>query len=280
MASMSSVLFKLLVAGAVCYVSVLALLYVFQRSLIYYPNLYNPHLDAYKLPAMRDITIQTADGLSLRAWWAPPPDATAPVVLYLHGNAGGLGARAEKVRPFLDRGFGVLLLAWRGFSGNSGSPTEAGLYEDGRAALRFLQSQGIATTRCAIYGESLGSAVAVQLAVENELGAIMLEAAFTSMADAARAHYPIFPVSWLVKDRYESVAKIAAVRVPVLVLHGERDRVVPVRLGRALFAAAREPKKARFYPAGEHADLHEHGAGNAAADFVASHVYVKKFNKN
>lgn len=271
-------LFKLLVAGAVCYVSVLALLYVFQRSLIYYPNDYNPHLAAYNLPSMREVRVPTADGLSLRAWWAPPADARAPVVLYLHGNAGGLGARAEKVRPFLERGFGVLLLAWRGFSGNAGSPDEAGLYEDGRAALRFLDGQGIAPARRAIYGESLGSAVAVQLAVEGAPGAIVLESAFSSMADAAGAHYPIFPVAWLLKDRYESAAKIGAVRAPVLVLHGERDRVVPVRLGRALFAAAREPKQARFYPAAGHDDLHNFGAGDLAADFIARHI-PKKTNQ-
>lgn len=278
MASAPAMLVKLLVAGAVCYVSVLALLYVFQRALIYYPNDYNPHLEAYNLPAMREVRVPTADGLSLRAWWAAPAGDGAPVVLYLHGNAGGLGARAEKIRPFLERGFGVLLLAWRGFSGNAGSPDEEGLYEDGRAALAFLQEQGIAPARLAIYGESLGSAVAVQLAVESAPGAIMLEAAFTSMVDAARAHYPIFPVAWLLKDRYESAAKIGAVRAPVLVLHGERDRVVPVRLGRALFAAAREPKQARFYPAAGHNDLANYGAGELAADFVARHI-PKKTNQ-
>lgn len=269
---MTSTLVKLLVAGAICYVSVLVLLYVFQRSLIYYPNLYNPHLDAYRLPEMREVTVETADGLSLRAWWAPPPRAGAPVVLYLHGNAGGLGARAGKVRPFIDRGFGVLLLAWRGFSANPGSPTEHGLYEDGRAAMRFLDAAGVPPGQRALYGESLGSGVAVQLAVESRVGAVVLEAAFSSMVDAASAHYPIFPVSWLVKDRFDSAAKIGAVQAPVLVLHGERDRVVPARLGRKLFAAARDPKEARYYPDGSHADLHDHGAGVAAADFIARHV--------
>lgn len=269
---MASTLYKLLVAGAVCYVAVLVLLYAFQRSLIYYPNLYNPHLEAYRLPEMREISIPTVDGLSLRAWWAPPPRPDAPVVLYLHGNAGGLGARATKVRPFIDRGFGVLLLAWRGFSANPGSPTEQGLYEDGRAALRFLDEAGVAPGRRALYGESLGSAIAVQLAVEQRPGAVVLEAAFSSMADAAQAHYPIFPVRWLLKDRYESAAKIGAVRAPVLMLHGERDRVVPVRLGRRLFAAAREPKEARFFPAAGHADLHDYGAGELAAEFIARHV--------
>jgi len=269
---MASTLYKLLIAGAISYVVVLALLYAFQRSLIYYPNLYNPHLDAYRLPEMREVRIATADGLSLRAWWAPPPRPDAPVVLYLHGNAGGLGARANKVRPFIDRGFGVLLLAWRGFSANPGSPTEHGLYEDGRAAQRFLDAQGVASGRRAFYGESLGAAIAVQLAVEQRPGALVLEAAFSSMADAAGAHYPIFPVRWLVKDRYESAAKIGAVRAPVLVLHGERDRVVPARLGRRLFAASQEPKEARFYPNAGHDDLHDHGAGEFAAAFIAHHI--------
>lgn len=275
---MTPFLGKLLVAGVVCYVAMLVLLFAFQRSLIYHTNNYDPQLSAYDLPDTREVRVPTADGLSLRAWWRPPPGPEAPVVLYLHGNAGSLGARAVKIRPFLDQGFGVLLLAWRGFSGNPGSPTEEGLYEDGRAALRFLDAQGIAPLRRALYGESLGTGIAVQLGSESRIGALVLEAPFTSMVDAARAHYPIFPVGWLARDRYESIAKIAKIDAPLLVLHGEHDAVVPVRLGRALFAAAREPKEARYFPRGLHDDLHEHGASEVAAGFIARRILKNKSN--
>jgi len=190
------------------------------------------------------------------------------VLVYLHGNAGSLAHRASKVWPYLDRGWGVLLVAWRGYSGNPGRPTEEGLYRDGRAAVGFLDRQGIAPNRIVLYGESLGSGVAVQLATERTPGALVLEAPFSSLVDAGAAHYPIFPVRWVVRDRFDSLAKIGAARAPVLVMHGERDQVVPVGLGRRLLDAAREPKQGVFVPQAGHNDLYDFGAAEAVIAFV------------
>ena len=110
--------------GALAYLGLLGLLFLFQRSLIYHPNAARPDAAASGVPEMTAIAIETDDGISLLAWWRPPADARSPVIVYLHGNAGSLAHRAPKVRPYLDRGWGVLLVAWRGYSGNPGRPTE------------------------------------------------------------------------------------------------------------------------------------------------------------
>jgi hypothetical protein len=223
---------------------------------------------------MVPVALPTEDGLALLAWWAPPRETGGPVLVYFHGNGGHIGYRGSKVRPYLDRGYGVLLVAWRGYSGNGGSPTEAGLYADGRAALRFLESRGIAVGQRVFYGESLGGGPAVELAAQGAAGALVLEAPFTSIADVASGQFPIFPVRWLVRDRFNSIAKIGRVAVPLLVIHGERDGIVPARFGRDLLAAANPPKEGVFLPQAGHNDLYEHGAAGHVIRFIES-VYAK-----
>lgn len=267
------VVLRLAAFGALAYLVALVLLAVFQRSLMYHPNAARPEPAASGVPEMTPVTLETDDGLSLLAWWRPPASGRTPVLLYLHGNAGNLAHRADKVRPYLDAGWSVLLVAWRGYSGNPGRPSEQGLYRDGRAAMAFLGRQGIAPGRVVLYGESLGSGVAVQLAAERTPGALVLEAPFSSLVDAGAAHYPVFPVRWVVRDRFDSAAKIAAVRAPVLVMHGERDRVVPPALGRRLLDTAREPKQGLFVPAAGHNDLYDFGVAPAVIEFVRRYLY-------
>ena len=257
---------------AVVYLGLVALLFVFQRSLIFHPNADHPEPAASGVPEMETVDLATDDGLPLMAWWRPPSAPAAPVLLYLHGNAGSLAHRAHKVRPYLDRGWGVLLVAWRGYSGNPGRPTERGLYLDGRAAVAFIDRQGIASDRLVLYGESLGTGVAVQLATERTPGAMVLEAPFSSMVEAGAAHYPMFPARLLVQHRFDSLAKIGAVRAPVLLMHGEQDRVVPVRLGRRLFDAAPHPKQAFYVPEAGHSDLYDFGAAETVIGFVDRHL--------
>ena len=147
-------------------------------------------------------------------------------------------------------------------------PTEEGLYSDARAALDFFARQGLGAERLVLYGESLGSAVAVQMATERSVAALILEAPMTSVAAVAQARYPIFPVRWLVLDRFDSLAKIGSVRAPLLLMHGERDTVVPIRFGRVLFEAANEPKEARYFTDAGHNDLQAFGAPDAVLDFL------------
>jgi hypothetical protein len=156
---------------------------------------------------------------------------------------------------------------YRGYGGNPGTPTERGLVADGAAALDFLDGEGIAANRLVIYGESLGSGVAVLLAAQREVAGLILEAPFTSVADVAQHHYSFMPASALVRDRFDSLARIGQVRAPILVLHGERDRVVPLRFGRALFDAAPEPKELWLAREAGHEDLARYGALERSATF-------------
>lgn len=265
---------KLLAGVLALYVLLTAALWLMQRSLIYLPFGGRPDPAAWGAAGMTPVDLATEDGLTLLAWWQPPAREDAPVLVLFHGNAGHLGYRVGKVRDFMEAGWGVLLPAYRGYSGNPGRPTETGLYADGRAALDWLAGRGVASERLVVYGESLGSGVAVKMASERRVGALALEAPFTSLAALAAHHYPIFPARRLVRDRYDSGARIGEVRAPVLVIHGERDTIVPADFGRALLDAANEPKKGVFLPDAGHNDLPLHGIARYVLDFVASHMGV------
>lgn len=262
-------LFLLTIAAA--YLVFVGALYLFQRSVLYHPDRTRPEPADYGVPEMRPVTLRTDDGLALLAWWRPPSDETRPVMVFFHGNAGHIGHRGGKLKPYLDRGWGVLLVGWRGYGGNPGDPTEDGLYADGRAALDYLRGLGIPSSRQVAYGESLGSAVAVELARETGFGAIVLEAPFTSIADIAQAIYRFVPVRPLVRDRFESLEKISRVSSPLLVIHGENDNVVPVSHGRRLHAAANDPKSAYFVPDAGHNNLDDFGIADTVAAFVDQH---------
>jgi fermentation-respiration switch protein FrsA (DUF1100 family) len=258
-------------AGVGAYGLLLGGTFAGQRKLLYFPSSVRPAPAESGVGEMAEVALITADGLSLLAWHRPPADAAKPTLVYFHGNAGHIGMRAEKVRPYLDAGLGVLLTTWRGYSGNPGNPTEDGLYHDGRAALAFLEAVGVARERTVLYGESLGTGVAVHLARESAPAAVVLEAPYSSIADVAQARFPVLPVKSLVIDRFDSKAKIAEVAAPVLVVHGTRDWTIPVRFGEKLFHAASEPKKMQIYPDAGHNDLYDHGMAALVLDFLNAH---------
>lgn len=247
-------LLRILGTAAVAYVAVVALAFFFQRSLLYFPSGAVPAPAAAGLPEAEAVHYATADGLELGAWYVAPR-AGRPVIAYFHGNGGNLALRAPLVRPFVDAGYGVLLAGYRGYGGNPGRPGEAGLMADGRAALAFLAGRGVAPARTVLFGESLGSAVAVQMAVERGAGAVILDAPFTSAVDVARHHYRFLPVRWLMRDRYDTLARIAAIGAPLLVIHGIADFIVPVAQARRLLAAAAEPKEGVFVEGAGHEGL-------------------------
>ena len=266
-------LLTLLAVIACGYLILVALLYTLQRQLLYLPDRRVPSPAASGVPEMSAVRPRTDDGLDLLAWYRPARADRATIV-YLHGNAGHIGYRGRRVRPFLDRGFGLLLVEYRGFGGNPGQPSEAGLLSDARAALAFLRAAGIAPEDIVLYGESLGSAVAVAIASEladagQPVAAMVLEAPLSSVRDVAAHHYPWVPVSWLLKDQFEATSRIAAIGAPLLIVHGERDAVVPVRYGQALFQAARQPKEAVWVAEGGHEDLTDLGLQRIVFDFLA-----------
>ena len=259
---------KILGLGVVGYALLLGGCYALQRSLMYFPAAEVPSPAAAGVPEMAVAALHTEDGLALISWYAAAGSAEAPTIVYFHGNAGNIADRGFKVRPFLDAGLGVLLVGYRGYGGNPGSPSEEGLFADGRAALDFLAGQGVPADKIVVFGESLGSGVAVGMASERRLGAVILEAPFTSAADAGQRAYPFLPVRLLIRDRFDSLSRIGSIGAPLLIVHGERDRVVPADHGRRLLAAAAEPKEGVFLPDAGHNDAFEHGSVRAALEFL------------
>ena len=253
------------------YVALVGVGFAGQRRLMYFPDRERPTPAAAGVPDMAEVELRTADGLSLVAWHRPPTRDGAPTLVYFHGNAGNIGLRADKVRPYLDAGLGVLLTTWRGYSRNPGSPSEQGLYDDGRAALAFLQDAGANPENTVLYGESLGTGVAVHLAAElaSPPFAVVLEAPYSSIADVAQWRMPLAPVRPLVLDRFESSAKVGGIDAPLLVVHGDLDGTVPARFGKRLFAAAANPKEGVFLPSAGHNDLYDHGMGEIVLDFLS-----------
>jgi len=260
---------RLVITVLVAYVVALALLFVLQRPLLFPAGKEPPSLERAGLVGiMEPVKIVTADGLDLLAWYHSPPNRNAPLIVLFHGNGGTIEIRAAKAKTYISAGFGVLLLEYRGYGGNPGSPSEAGLYADGRAALAFAAAQGIAPGHLVLLGESLGTGVAVEMAVERRVAALVLEAPYSSIADVAQSDFPLFPVWWLVRDRFDSAEKIARVGVPLFVIHGERDGTIPVRFGRALFAAASEPKEAMWLADAGHGVIGRYTADAAVLDFL------------
>lgn len=247
-------------------------LYFGQRRLLYHPRTTRPVLGDLALLGVREIELRTTDGLCLLSWYLPPP-AGRPVIVYFHGNGGNIGFRAERLRWFARAGYGLLLVEYRGYGGNPGRPSEQGLFADGEAALEFMAREGIGFDDLVLWGASLGSGVAVYLAALHRLGALVLEAPFTSVASCAQHRYPFLPAGLLVHDRFDSLSRIKRVTAPLLIMHGERDRVVPVWHGRALLGAATAPKEGWFVPTAGHENLAEHGALDVAISFIERRVH-------
>ena len=263
-----SVMSILLTAGSV-YLGLLVLLYVFQRNLLYHPDPTIPRPVEYAVSRMETVRLPSKDGLELHGWWIAPAAPERPVILYHHGNAGHIGGRASKVKPYIEAGYGVLLMSYRYNAGVGGAPTEDHLIADGQAALDWLGGQGIASNRIVAYGESLGSGVAVALAASNPLKALVLEAPYSSVAAVAQGHYWYVPAFWLVKDAFRSDLRIADVDAPVLIVHGALDRTIPIRYGRDLKAAAVGKQVVMHeIDAAGHTDLYDHGMDKVVLEFL------------
>jgi fermentation-respiration switch protein FrsA (DUF1100 family) len=234
-----------------------ALLWVMQRRLIYFPLVQDLPPVRTSLPDAEEVTFQTADGVRLGGWFLAAGGAPGPAVLIFNGNAGDRSYRAPLAAALTQQGWSVLLFDYRGYAGNPGSPSETGLVADARAARAYLAGRAeVDAARITYFGESLGAAVAVALAVETPPAALVLRSPFTSLADMGRLHYPGLPfVDVLLRDRFASIDRIAQVRCPVLVIAGGRDTTVPAEQSRRLYAAAPEPKRFVLIPGADHNDF-------------------------
>lgn len=240
------------------YFFLILLLYVLQRKMTYFPSFCLSTPKDAGVPEMKIIELFTEDNLAIKGWYSPPKSRYLPTLVYFHGNAGDISNRSFIARTFLDLNYGVFLLTYRGYSGNPGRPFEEGLYADARACLTFLKSQGTPPKSWALVGESIGCAVAIQMATEFSVGALILQAPFSSLAEVAKVHYSFFlPFEGLIKEKYDSIAKIRRIHAPLLILHGKEDTIIPPELSRKLFEKANDPKESVYLAGRGHNDLFE-----------------------
>jgi fermentation-respiration switch protein FrsA (DUF1100 family) len=240
-----------LILVVAAYLAGTAALALLQRRLQYVPDSRHISPSEAGLAGVDELRLATADGETLVAWTAAPREGR-PFILYFHGNGGALIDRVPRFRGFVERGYGFLAVAYRGYGGSTGAPTQDGLMRDAEAAYRAALAHGAEARRLVLLGESLGSGVATALAATHEAAALALDSPFSSAVDVAEARYGFFPVRWLMTDQFRSDLAIPLVRVPLLVAHGDRDAVVPIGLGRRLFALANEPKTFMLAPGAGH----------------------------
>jgi uncharacterized protein len=249
------------------YVGMAVILYVAQRSMMYFPETTHTSPVAAGLPAADEVTLTSSDGERLVAWHVAPRDGK-PVILYFHGNGGALRYRVERFRQLIGDGIGLVALEYRGFGGSSGSPSEAGLIADAEAAYAFAAARYTAQ-QLVLWGESLGSGLAVSLAAEKPVGRVILEAPFTSAAAVAAIRYWYLPVRLLMKDQFRSDESIGKITAPILILHGVHDHIVPFAMGERMFELATARKHIVRFLDGDHEDLDRQGALHAVGRFLA-----------
>jgi len=227
------------------YFFILIFLYFYQRNLLYHPNENNYSGDQISVD-IKKVKILTSDKIELIGWYHEKNIKNLKTLLFFHGNAGSLENRIHKLNHFKEMDINFLIIAWRGFSGNKGKPSEKGLYEDGQSAINWLKNNGLDEKNLILYGESLGTGVATHLAQNKNFAGIILETPFTSMIDAAKTFYPYIPVKLLLKDKFENQKKIKNINLPILIMHGEVDQIVPFSMGKKIYEIANEPKYSHF----------------------------------
>ena len=227
------------------YILILTFLYFYQRNLLYHPNENNYSGDHISVNIQK-VKVKTNDGIELLGWYHEKDLKRFKTILFFHGNAGTLENRIHKLNHFQEMDVNFLIIAWRGFSGNQGKPSEKGLYEDGRSGINWLINKGVKEENIVIYGESLGTGVATHLSQKKNFAGVILETPFTSMVDAAKTFYPYIPVNLLLKDKFDNKSKINNIKAPILIMHGEADQIVPFFMGKKIYEIANEPKYSYF----------------------------------
>lgn len=247
---------RLFLLAAACALALLALIWLGQRRLMYFPFATVPPPASVGLADVEQVTFTTQDEVQLHGWFVRATQSPASAtMLVCNGNAGNRAYRAELAHAFRAHGVAMLLFDYRGYGGNAGSPDERGLALDARAARQYLLSRpDVDASRLVYFGESLGAAVVVDLAAEHPPAALVLRSPFTSMVDVGRYHYPILPVRLLLRDRYAAVDRIAQVHAPLLVIAGDTDSIVPLEQSRRVHDAARSPKAFVVIEGADHND--------------------------
>ena len=227
------------------YFIIILFVYFYQRNLLYHPS-ENNYLNDKITFNYEEIFIETDKKIKLKSWFIKKDLDKFKTILIFHGNAGNLFNRVYKLNELNKLNVNILLISWRGFSGNKGKPTEKNLYRDADESVKWLNNQGVISKNIILYGESLGTGVATELGTSNAFGGIILESPFTSIANAAKIYYPYLPVNIILKDRYDSIGKIKNINTPIFIMHGKMDNIVPQQMGLELFEKANNPKYSYF----------------------------------
>ena len=235
----------------IAYVVVAIFIYFYQRNLLYHPSENNYQNDKIQFN-YKEVNINVENDIKLKSWFIEKDLVKFKTLLIFHGNAGDLSNRIYKLNELYKLEINILLISWRGFSGNNGSPTEKNLYKDAEAAIKWLNQRKISNNQIILYGESLGTGVAVEMAKRKSFNSVILESPFTSIENSAKIYYPYLPIKLLLKDRYDSINKIKMINSPILIMHGKKDDVVPFSMGKELLDRANNPKHSYFTSTDDH----------------------------
>ena len=234
---------------------------------MYHPDENNYFGDKLEVE-IEKVNIKTSDNINLLGWFHNKSLDNYKTILYFHGNAGKLENRIYKLNHFKDLNVNFLIIAWRGFSGNKGKPSENNLYIDGNSAIDWLKKKGVAEKDIIIYGESLGTGIATEISQNKNFAGLILETPFTSMVEAAKNFYPYVPVELLLKDKYKNQEKIKNINIPILIMHGKADQIVPFWMGKRIFDLANNPKYSYFTEYDDHMMEYDSKLVTALDDFL------------
>ena len=244
-------MYTIIISLVLIYIIVIVFLNFYQRKIIYHPFV-NSYSKTEKEFKYKEVIIETNDNLKLKSWFHEKDIKNKKTLVFFHGNAGDLSNRIYKLNVLKGLDINFLILAYRGFSGNLGKPSEKGLYEDAKSTLKWLNELGIKDNQIIIYGESLGASVAVEVSQNKNFSGIILEAPFTSMTRIGKKYYPIFPVNLILKDKFNTIDKLKNIKSPVMVLHGKKDKIVPFEMGEEVFDKLKKPKFSYFTKEDDH----------------------------
>jgi fermentation-respiration switch protein FrsA (DUF1100 family) len=240
-----------------------------QQRLLYFPDMRRTPPAEAELADVAEREIEMADGTRVLTWWGAASPGR-PTLLYFHGNGGSFVTRSERIRKYMAHGYGIVMMTYRGFGGSTGIPSEKANVSDALAVYDAVRTSGIPAANIVLYGESLCTGVAIQVAAQREVAGVILDAPYTSIVDLATLHYPYLPARWLMTDRYETLSFAARVTAPVLIVHGEADDVIPVQMSRRVAEALKGPVKVATFPGAGHSDHYLFGSYETIYTWLAT----------
>ena len=254
-----------LLAFVLCYIGIGGVLCMIQRDMIYVPD--RTRADLSRTGAL-PLDVVTDDELKLRGWYIPPK-GNKPVAVFFHGNAGHAGHRDYAAVSFIRRGYGFLFVEYRGYGGNPGKPSEDGFYSDARAFINWLLTEGkISPEKIILFGESIGTGPAMKMAEEHpDFAGVILLSPYTSLPDLAQRMYPVYPAHLMVVDKFDNISRVREADMPILIIHGHKDRTIPFSHAQRLAAANGKAQLVALEKAG-HNDTYMHGAEAAISAFI------------